>query len=63
MIPAELPVGLTDEFATDVSRQKMWLAFLKKNELKLAPLTEVVTTLRKTLQLALARAVDMMLSC
>jgi predicted nucleotidyltransferase component of viral defense system len=59
MIPAELPVGLTDEFATDVSRQKMWLAFLKKHELKLVPLTEVVTTLRKTLQLALARAVNM----
>lgn len=59
IIPTELPSGLTDEFAADVSRQKMWKAFIKKNELKLLPLAEVVTTLRKTLQLALARAVNM----
>ena len=28
-VPTVLPIGLTDEFATDVSRQAMWQAFLK----------------------------------
>ena len=32
-VPAVLPIGLTDEFATDSSRQAMWHAFLKKNEI------------------------------
>jgi hypothetical protein len=32
-VPAVLPTGLTDEFATDSSRQAMWHAFLKKNEI------------------------------
>ena len=54
-VPTELPIGLTDEFATDPSRQALWLAFLKKNELAVMPLTEVVTTLRATLQPALVQ--------
>jgi hypothetical protein len=41
-IPEVLPVGLTDEFANDASRQSLWLAFLRKNELTPEPLTEVV---------------------
>jgi hypothetical protein len=41
-VPAVLPIGLTDEFATDVSRQAMWHAFLKKNEITITPLSEVV---------------------
>ena len=40
-----MPVGLTDEFATDSSRQAMWHAFLKKNEITITPLSEVVTKL------------------
>lgn len=32
-VPANLPVGLTDEFAHDHSRQALWQAFIKKNEL------------------------------
>ena len=42
----DLPVGLTDEIATDSTRQAMWHAFLKKNELAITPLPEVVTKLR-----------------
>lgn len=55
-VPAALPVGLTDEFATDSSRQAMWHAFLKKNELAITPLSEVVTKLRAILAPALAQA-------
>lgn len=55
-VPTELPTGLSEEFATDTSRQALWLAFLKKNELAAVPLTEVVTALRVKLQPVLARA-------
>ena len=55
-VPVALPVGLTDEFATDSSRQAMWLAFLKKNQLAVTPLLEVVTTLRTILEPALIQA-------
>jgi hypothetical protein len=55
-IPTELPIGLTDEFSADQSRQAMWAAFLKKNELKVVPLGEVVIKLRTTLQPVLLQA-------
>lgn len=55
-IPSVLPVGLTDEFATDSTRQAMWHAFLKKNELAITPLPEVVSKLRAILEPALAQA-------
>ena len=55
-IPTTLPVGLTDEFATDQSRQALWTAFLKKNELKPVPLIDVVAKLRAMLEPALAQA-------
>ena len=29
-LPAELPIGLTDEFANDASRQALWTAFLSR---------------------------------
>ncbi|MBU4506667.1 MAG: nucleotidyl transferase AbiEii/AbiGii toxin family protein [Hydrogenophaga sp.] len=45
-----LPVGLSDEFADDASRQAMWLAFLRKNDLALEPLPEIVGKLRVSLQ-------------
>ena len=32
-VPTELPVGLTEEFGNDPTRQAMWTAFLKKNQL------------------------------
>ena len=55
-VPTELPVGLTDEFAHDPSRQALWQAFLKKNELVPEPLTAIVDRLRAALEPALNRA-------
>lgn len=57
-IPAELPVGLTDEFANDPSRQALWQAFIRKNELAPDPLPAIVDRLRIALRAALSRAVD-----
>ncbi|HAT1905693.1 TPA: nucleotidyl transferase AbiEii/AbiGii toxin family protein [Legionella pneumophila] len=50
-IPEELPIGLTDEFANDPSRESMWKAFLRKNELEPKPLTEVITVIRNLIQI------------
>lgn len=55
-VPGSLPIGLTDEFVHDPSRQKLWLAFLKKNELAPEPLPAVVERLRVTLHPALNSA-------
>ena len=55
-LPTALPIGLSDEFANDPSRQALWVAFLKKNALPWVPLTSVVATLRATLQSALGQA-------
>ena len=55
-VPAELPVGLTDEFAHDASRQALWQSFVKKNELDLEPLAAIVGRLRLALEPALNRA-------
>lgn len=52
-IPAELPIGLTDEFAHDPSRQALWQAFIRKNELALDPLPAIVDRLRDGLGAAL----------
>ena len=46
-------MGLTDEFAYDASRQALWLAFLKKNELQPEPLPAIVSRLRVALAPAL----------
>lgn len=55
-VPAQLPIRLTDEFADDDSRQRLWVAFLKKNELALKSLASVVKTLREKLEPALQQA-------
>ena len=52
-VPDVLPIGLTDEFAHDASRQALWLAFLRKNELPLEPLSAIVDRLRAALAPAL----------
>ena len=57
-VPAELPVGLTDEFAHDSSRQALWQAFVRKNELDPEPLATVVARLRMALEPALKRAIQ-----
>ncbi|MDP1954551.1 MAG: nucleotidyl transferase AbiEii/AbiGii toxin family protein [Polaromonas sp.] len=56
-VPAALPIGLSDEFANDASRQALWRAFLNKNQLKPVPLQELVTALRVKLQPALHQAI------
>ncbi len=56
LVPSALPIGLTEEFSTDPSRQVLWLAFLKKNQLAITPLLDVVTTLRSILAPALLEA-------
>jgi predicted nucleotidyltransferase component of viral defense system len=55
-VPDAVPIGLTDEFAHDSSRQSLWLAFLKKNELPPEPLPSIVDWLRSGLAPALNRA-------
>lgn len=55
-VPNAVPIGLTDEFAHDSSRQSLWLAFLKKNELLPEPLPAIVDRLRSALAPALNRA-------
>jgi predicted nucleotidyltransferase component of viral defense system len=54
-VPDAVPIGLTDEFAHDSSRQSLWLAFLKKNELPPEPLPAIVDRLRSALAPALNR--------
>ena len=55
-VPDAVPIGLTDEFANDSSRQSLWLAFLKKNELPSESLPAIVDRLRSALATALNRA-------
>ncbi|EQD56821.1 protein containing DUF1814 [mine drainage metagenome] len=55
-VPDVVPIGLTDEFAHDASRQLLLLAFLKKNELPPEPLPAIVDRLRSALVPALHRA-------
>ena len=55
-VPASLPVGLTDEFSGDATRQALWHAFLRKNELTQQALPDIVAMLRTALEPALLRA-------
>ncbi len=55
-IPTELPMGLSDEFAADPSRQALWTAFVKKNELAMIPLADVVARIRTALEPAMGLA-------
>ncbi len=49
-VPTELPIGLTDEFAHDPSRQALWQAFVKKNGFAPKPLIAIVERLRASLE-------------
>jgi hypothetical protein len=55
-VPASLPIGLTEEFSDDATRQALWHAFLKKNELTQQALPDVVAMLRAALGPVLLRA-------
>lgn len=56
LVPTELPIGLSDEFALDGSRQALWRAFLNKNQLVAVPLPELLVLLRSKLHPALQQA-------
>ena len=51
-VPTTFPIGLTDQFADDASRQALWRAFLNKNKLPFVPLPAVITKLRAKLRTA-----------
>jgi hypothetical protein len=46
-IPNALPIGLSDAFAADATKQVQWKAFLRKNELDALDLTDVVRYVRE----------------
>lgn len=46
-IPTEIPIGLTDEFASDPTRQKLWGAFLRKNDIQPIPLSKTVSQIKE----------------
>lgn len=46
-IPRSLPIGLSDEFAQDRTKQVQWKAFVTKNKLEAPALGEVVGILRE----------------
>ena len=56
VLPAQLPAGLSDEFAVDPTRIALWFAFLRKNDLAPQTLADVVRALRAALWPALNRA-------
>ncbi len=47
--PFLMPIGLSDEFAEDASRQALWRSFLAKNEFAAQPLSATLAGLRATL--------------
>lgn len=55
-VSTALPIGLSDEFGNDASRQSLWRAFLKKNQLTGVPLPELVAALRARFEPALQGA-------
>ena len=61
-VPTRLPIGLSDEFANDATRQVLWRSFLNKNSLAITPLHDTVSALRAQLQPALVQAALLALS-
>ena len=57
-IPQGLPLGLTDEFATDRLKQTQWNAFLSKSRLAGPPLEVVVREVRAFLEKPLRAALE-----
>ena len=49
-LPTTVPIGLSDSFASDVTKQTQWSAFLKRNQLEPTVLADVVSTLRDKFQ-------------
>lgn len=55
-IPSDWPIGLSDTFGADTTRQSLWSAFLRKNQLPAIALSEVVMRMREALAPALVGA-------
>ena len=55
-VPTDLSMGLSDEFANDPSRKALWTAFVRKNDLAMIPLADVVTRIRSALEPAMGLA-------
>lgn len=45
-VPTSVPLGLSDEFARDLTKQTQWNAFLNKNRLDAPTLGEVIADIR-----------------
>lgn len=58
-VPASLPIGLTEGFSGDATRQALWHAFLRRNELAYQALPDIVSMLRTALEPALLRAYEL----
>jgi Nucleotidyl transferase AbiEii toxin, Type IV TA system len=61
-LPNAPPVGLSDEFALDLTRIALWQSLLKKNDIAHRPLVDVVTVLRVALWPAVVQAGALQLS-
>ena len=46
-IPTEVPIGLTEEFTNEPTRQKLWDSFLKKNDIEPMPLRNTVSQIKE----------------
>lgn len=46
LVPENMPLGLSDEFAHDTTKQTQWKAFLGKNRLDASTLKEVIEEVR-----------------
>lgn len=46
-VPATQPIGLSDAFANDATKQRQWQAFLKKNNLEQMELPVVINAIRE----------------
>ncbi|MCE3239366.1 MAG: nucleotidyl transferase AbiEii/AbiGii toxin family protein, partial [Gammaproteobacteria bacterium] len=44
-IPEKLPIGLTDEFSSEKTKQLQWQAFSTKNQITLTPLEEAIAVI------------------
>lgn len=55
-VPMEMPLGLTEEFARDPTKQRQWQAFLGRNRLQAPSLEQVVRDVRELVAVPLALA-------
>lgn len=60
-LPADVPVGLSDEFGSDADARRLWREFLRRLQIEDAPaeLSEVVTALRERLWSVIQQARDL----